>query len=100
MANRIVYNYNSMTTAYNQIIQAANAYAQAANALKTALNNSTLTWEGLSKNKFDILINSVTTYLSTDVPEIVRGIAALVDNSGTVMAQTDEEIAGHIPDSI
>ena len=100
MANKIVYNYNAMLTAFNQINAAANDYATAATALKTALESSTAGWEGLSKDKFDTLVKSVIEYLSTNVPEIVRGIAKLVDNSGTVMAQADSDIAGHIPDSI
>lgn len=100
MADKIVYDYSKMLEAYNQINNAATQYTEAANALKTALANSTQNWKGLSKGKFDLLVASVIQYLSNDVPAIVKGIADLVDNSGTVMAQTDSEIANHIPDSI
>lgn len=100
MATRIVYNYAAMAAAVRNINAAANDYATAATTLKTALTTSTNDWEGMSKDKFMTLVDSVTKYLSNDVPEIVRGIAKLVENSSNVMAQADSDIAGHIPDSI
>lgn len=104
MANKIVFNYNVMDATVTKINNIATQYEQAADTFKTSMQNATSAWTGVSKDKFTTLVEtsptSIFNYMHNSVPEMVRGIAALLKNNIEAMSGADGEIAKNIPDGI
>ena len=101
MADRIIFAYPEMEAAANKINTASDNYLQAANTLISALQAASATWEGDSKTKFmDLVENSIKPYICDQVPQMVTGLATLLNNNTTTMQNVDAEIAKKIPPSI
>ena len=101
MANKIVFKYDEMDSVVKKINQYAGDYEAAADKFKTDMESATTSWEGESKNKFTHLVEgSVYDYMKKSVPEMVRGLAKLLENNLNTMSDADAEIAKNIPNSI
>lgn len=100
MADRIVFDYDAMSASVANIKNIAAQYASAAQTLKSGIDSAISNWEGDSKNKFVQLFSTVYTYTHQDIPQMVTGLAELLEGNAKAMSDTDSEIAKNIPDSI
>lgn len=101
MADRIVFSYPEMGDVVLKLKNYAEQYMQAADDFRTAMQAATSSWEGASKDKFTTLVEgSVYQYMHQSVPEMVRGLATLLEGNATTMTEADTQIAQNIPDSI
>ncbi len=98
MADKIVFDYEKMNSAVTAIKNLANQYTTASNTLQSALNAATDGWEGSSKASFMQFVNGpVKNFMDTSVPEMVNGIATLLDNNATAMQNADAQVANNMP---
>lgn len=101
MADRIVFSYPEMGDVVAKLQGYAQQYEQAADTFRSAIEAATASWEGASKTKFSTLVDtSVYQYMHTSVPEMVRGLAKLLEGNATTMTDVDQQIANNIPNSI
>lgn len=101
MADHIVFNYPEMSDIVTKLNGYAAQYETAAETFRTAIQSATTTWEGASKEKFTTLVDvSVYKYMHESVPEMIRGLATLLDGNAKTMTEADQQIAQNIPDSI
>ena len=101
MADRIVFSYPEMGDVVSKLRGYAQQYEQAADTFRSAIQTATASWEGASKDKFTQLVeSSVYQYMHTSVPEMVKGLATLLEGNATTMTEADQQIAQNIPDSI
>ena len=101
MADRIVFSYQEMADVVAKLNGYAQQYEQAADAFRNAIQNAIASWEGASKDKFSTLVEqSVYQYMHASVPEMVKGLAKLLEGNATTMTNADQQIANNIPPSI
>ena len=103
MANHIVFNYEEMQKCVNKINEIADSYLRAANTFDSQYREATSAWTGLTKNKMDLFVvgdSGVLGYMKNSVPELVKGLATLLQANLDQMSSADSQIADNIPASL
>lgn len=101
MADRIVFDYTKMDEAFKAINTLAGKYEKASQTFQTEMAKAISTWEGESKDAFEKFIKgAIKTHMETDIPNLVRGIATLLQNNATAMGDADSKIAQNMPKSL
>ena len=101
MSTKIVFDYTKMTEAVNTIKNLATQYAAAATQFKTSMASATADWEGASKEAFMAFINgAVDKHIGTNVPNMVTGIATVLDNNATAMKEADTKVGKNMPTTL
>lgn len=101
MADKIVFNYTDMANAVTTINNIAQQYAAASASFQSAMANATANWEGHSKDKFMAFVTGpVKTHMETNIPDMVKGIATLLDNNAKAMQDADTQVGNNMPTSL
>ena len=101
MADKIIFKFPEMNNAATQIKGFSKEYETAATTFVQAITTATAEWEGASKDKFiDFITNAVKPYIGTTIPEVVDGLAQMLDANAEQMQNADAEIAKAIPESL
>lgn len=101
MANKIVFDYDQIASAVTKIRNIAGSYKTAAETLQNKVTAAIGTWEGKSADNFNkLFIEDIKTFTVTNIPEMVTGLADLLEGNAKSMQDTDAEIAKNIPTSI
>ena len=101
MADKIVFDYDQIATAVTTINGIADKYATAAQTLQSEVGSAVSTWEGACKIQFDTLFTGdIKTFTLTNIPEMVKSLAELLQGNAEAMKETDDEIAKNIPSTI
>lgn len=100
MADTIVYKKKEMNDASDKIKQAHSALQQAGEDFVKKMNTAIASWEGPSKDKFQGCVNSIDGYVKTELPNLVKALAEMLDNNYVQMNAADENIAQQMPDKL
>lgn len=101
MADKIVFDYVKMDAAVTTIKNLANQYISASTTFQTSIASATDGWEGSSKESFmEFITGPINKYMGTDVPNMVNGIATLLENNAKAMQDADKKVADNMPDSL
>lgn len=101
MANKIVFDYEQIASAVAKIRNIADSYKTAAETLQNNVTAAIGTWEGESFDNFNALFTGdIKIFTVKNIPEMVTGLADLLEGNAKSMQETDAEIAKNIPTSI
>lgn len=101
MANKIVFDYAAIDTAVATIRGLATKYSEAAQTFQTSMAAATNGWEGTSKDKFtEFVTGPIKTHMGTNVPQMVKGIATLLENNASSMKSADDQVGNKMPTTL
>jgi hypothetical protein len=95
-----------MKTAAENIRNIATQYKTAADTFKTAFDSAIANWTGESKDAMVKFIgttdneDTVAGYMGKTVPQLLNGLASLLEANIQQFGETDKGIAENIPTSI
>lgn len=90
-----------MANAVTTIRSIAGQYAEASTTFQSAMASATAAWEGHSKDQFMAFITGpINTHMGTNVPEMVKGIATLLENNASAMQEADTQVGNNMPTSL
>lgn len=97
----IVFKYNEMTTAAGQIREIATKYKTIADTLQNDFASAASAWEGDSKDAMTaFMTQGVNEYTAVTVPQLLNGLADLLDANNEQMKSADAGIAENIPSTL
>jgi len=97
----IVFRYPEMRGAANDIKGIAQRYIAAAQKFESDIIASISDWEGESKEKFVSFIQgAVHQYIEETIPNLIKGLAELLEANADQMEKADQQIADNIPQSL
>ena len=98
MADRIVFNYDKITEVVKKIEAKAKEYETASNDFQKEMASAIANWEGKSKDTFNTYITTkVKQYMGTDIPNMINGIAKLLEENAQAMKDADDQVANNMP---
>lgn len=97
----IVFRYEAMQSTVQQINDIAERYTSAANKLNNDFESAVSAWEGDSKDKLiSFMGGPVLEYTGNKIPEMIKGLAELLQQNIKTMQEADQQIAENIPQSL
>lgn len=97
----IVFRYPEMRAAASDIRNIAQRYTAAAQKFESDIIASISDWEGESKEKFVTFIQgAVHQYIEETIPNLIKGLAELLEANADQMEKADQQIADNIPQSL
>lgn len=97
----IVFRYPEMRGAANDINGIAQRYSDAAQKFEGDFLAAITDWEGESKEKMQSFIQgAVMQYINETVPNLIKGLAELLNANADQMEKADQQIADNIPQSL
>ena len=97
----IVFRYDEMTNAANEIRDLATRYKGIADTLQNEFTSAAASWEGDSKDAMTrFMTNGVNEYTAVTIPQLLNGLADLLDANNQQMKSADAGIAENIPSSL
>lgn len=97
----IVFDYDKMAATVDQIRELAAQYRSAGNKLQEDFEAAVSGWEGDSQAAMlGFMRNGVTQYTAQTVPELLNGLADLLQANIEQMKSADQQIAENIPSSL
>lgn len=97
----IVFRYPEMRGAANDINGIAQRYIAAAQKFEGDFLSAITDWEGESKEKMQSFIQgAVMQYINETVPNLIKGLAELLNANADQMEKADQQIADNIPQSL
>lgn len=98
MADKIVFNYDEIADVVTKIENLAGKYEEASNTFQTNMGTAIANWEGKSKDTFNTYITTkVKQYMGTDIPNMINGIAKLLEENAQAMKDADDQVANNMP---
>jgi WXG100 family type VII secretion target len=97
----IVFRYEQMTSAAGQIRDIATRYKAAADNLQSEFAGACGEWEGDSKDAMTrFMTMGVNEYTGTTIPQLLNGLADLLEGNAEQMKSADAGIAENIPSTL
>ena len=97
----IVFRYEAMRGIVNDLRSLATQYQSTAQRFESDFASAVTSWEGDSKEKLlSFIQGSVNDYISNTVPQVVNGLADLLEANVKIMEEADQQISENIPQSL
>ncbi len=97
----IVFKYVEMRQAVSSIKEIAEQYKTAASNLESGFLGAISGWEGASKDAMaNFMSGPVMEYTRDSIPQLLNGLAELLEANAAQMENADQQIADNIPKSL
>lgn len=101
MADSIKFEYEEMNKCVTSINDISKKYKTAADKLQTDFDSAISTWEGDTGVKMKTFMDqAVMSFVGTDVPNLVSGLATLLQANIEQMQKADKTLSENIPTTL
>lgn len=97
----IVFHYTQMQKCVTDIQQIAAQYKTAAATLQSDFTSAISGWEGSTKDKVNtFMTGAVNNFTGTDIPNLLNGLASILQANIDQMQKADNTLAENIPTTL